>query len=79
MGSRRADLKITQAYVAERIGKTQSTISKWESGMVKRLPGPGAFWLLSKILSLSAKEMLEAAGYLSGDPMIDRRKGGYKS
>ena len=71
--SRRADLGLTQAAVAEIAGCVPSTISYIETQPRTYLPLRRIFWGLGRALDLTAEEMLEAAGYLEAEAAELRR------
>ncbi|HYN99315.1 MAG TPA: helix-turn-helix transcriptional regulator [Actinomycetota bacterium] len=60
--TRREELGLGQTQLAERIGVTQQTISRWESGEI--VPPPKRLAKLAEALNLDASRMLSYAGYL---------------
>lgn len=55
--TRRQELKISQDYVATRCGVTKSTVSRWETGYIKKIKR-GDIFMLSRILYLPAETIL---------------------
>lgn len=60
--ARREELQLGQALVAERVGVTQQTISRWENG--EGVPPPKRLAKLAKALDLDLDRMLAYGGYL---------------
>lgn len=60
--SRREELGLGQAQLAERVGVTQQTISRWENGEV--IPPPKRLAKVAKALDLDLDQMLAYGGYL---------------
>jgi transcriptional regulator with XRE-family HTH domain len=60
--ARREELALGQAQLAERVGVTQQTISRWENGEV--IPPPKRLAKLAKALDLDLDQMLTYGGYL---------------
>jgi transcriptional regulator with XRE-family HTH domain len=60
--ARREELRLGQAQLAERVGVTQQTISRWENGEV--IPPPKRLAKLAKALDLDLDQMLTYGGYL---------------
>jgi transcriptional regulator with XRE-family HTH domain len=68
--TRREELGLGQSQLAERIGVTQQTISRWESGEI--VPPPKRLARLAQALDLDSNRMLSYAGYL--DPEAENRQ-----
>lgn len=64
---RRDEVGLSQAELAERIGVSQQTVSRWESGMA--IPQPERVVALAKLLNMEEERLLGYAGYL---PKSDR-------
>lgn len=62
MKTRREDLGLAQAELAERVGVTQQTISRWENGEVA--PPPKRLAAVAEVLNLKLERLLSVAGYL---------------
>ncbi len=60
--ARREELGLGQAQLAERVGVTQQTISRWENGEV--VPPPKRLAKVAKALDLDLDRMLAYGGYL---------------
>jgi transcriptional regulator with XRE-family HTH domain len=60
--ARREELGLGQAQLAERVGVTQQTISRWENGEV--VPPPKRLARVAKALDLDLDRMLAYGGYL---------------
>jgi transcriptional regulator with XRE-family HTH domain len=60
--ARREELGLGQAQLAERVGVTQQTISRWENGEV--IPPPKRLAKVAKALDLDLDQMLTYGGYL---------------
>ncbi len=60
--ARREELRLGQAELAERVGVTQQTISRWENGEV--IPPPKRLGKLAIALNLNMDRMLSYGGYL---------------
>ena len=61
---RRLGLKLAQKELAARMGVSQQTVSRWESGTA--IPDPERVIALAKILDLETESLLVYAGYLPG-------------
>ena len=59
---RREELGLSQAQLADRMGVSQQTVSRWEGGRV--IPEPNRIVALSKVLRLEEERLLSYAGYL---------------
>lgn len=64
---RRVELKLSQIQVAESLGVSQQTVSRWEGGFA--IPEPERVVAISKVLDLEKDRLLVYAGYI---PMDDR-------
>ncbi len=64
---RREELGFSQAELAERLGVSQQTVSRWESGAA--IPQPERIIALAELLGLEEVRLLGYAGYL---PKADR-------
>jgi transcriptional regulator with XRE-family HTH domain len=60
---RREELGLGQLELAERLGVSQQTVSRWEKGLA--LPRPGRVQELARELELDARRLQRFAGYLS--------------
>lgn len=67
--ARREELGLGQGALAERVGVTQQTISRWESGEI--IPPPKRLARLAEALDLDVRRMLSYAGYLGAEPAGD--------
>ena len=74
---RREEPKLSQEYVAERLGVSRQAVSKWETGQSE--PTAGNLVLLAKLLELSLSELVEpeSAGPAAPDSPPARRKNVY--
>jgi transcriptional regulator with XRE-family HTH domain len=59
---RREELGYGQEQVAQHLGVSQQTISRWEKGLA--LPRPGRVVQLAELLELDARWLHRVAGYL---------------
>lgn len=59
---RREEVGLSQAELAERLGVSQQTVSRWESGLA--IPQPQRVVALAKILDFEQERLLGYAGYL---------------
>jgi transcriptional regulator with XRE-family HTH domain len=66
---RREELGLTQGRLAERMGVSQQTVSRWESGLA--IPPPDRLVALAKVLDLDEERLLGYGGYL---PTPDRSR-----
>ncbi|HEX2052853.1 MAG TPA: helix-turn-helix domain-containing protein [Actinomycetota bacterium] len=71
--ARREELGLGQGALAERVGVTQQTISRWESGEI--VPPPKRLSRLAEALDLDVNKMLSYAGYLGAEPTGDEWNG----
>ena len=60
--TRREELQISQAELANRLQVSQQTISRWENGSTS--PGPRRIAELADALGLNLSDLLRSAGYL---------------
>lgn len=60
--TRREELGIGQAHLAQKVGVTQQTISRWENGDV--VPPPKRLAKLAQALDLDLNRMLAYCGYM---------------
>lgn len=67
--TRREEKGLGQGALAEKIGVTQQTISRWESGEI--IPPPKRLAKLADALDLDVRRMLSYAGYLETEPAND--------
>jgi transcriptional regulator with XRE-family HTH domain len=67
VGHRREELGLSQGELAERVGVSQQTISRWESGLA--IPQPERVLALAEVLDLDEERLLGYAGYI---PKPDR-------
>jgi transcriptional regulator with XRE-family HTH domain len=67
VSARRLVLKLSQKDLAARMGISQQTISRWESG--DAIPDPERVIALAEVLDLEIESLLVYAGYL---PKADR-------
>lgn len=59
--------------LASAIGRSQSWVSRVETGMMKTLPEPEALAAIAKALGVTVAELLDAAGYkVTDDPPVVR-------
>lgn len=63
ISTRRTDLQLPVSRVAKSVGVAVSTIYAWEAGRLRRLPRPGDFNRLCRVLELDSVEVIEAMGY----------------
>ena len=63
--TRRQDLGLGQGDLADRLGVTQQTISRWESGVV--VPPPKRLAALADVLELKLHRLLSLGGYFPQD------------
>ena len=63
--TRRQDLGLGQGDLADRLGVTQQTISRWEGGVV--LPPPKRLAALAEVLELKLDRLLSLGGYFPHD------------
>ncbi|MDP9223296.1 MAG: helix-turn-helix transcriptional regulator [Actinomycetota bacterium] len=61
---RRQALEMAQAELAQRLGVTQQTVSRWEHGTA--VPPPRRLVRLAEVLDLELDRLLAYAGYLTG-------------
>ncbi len=61
---RREEVGLSQAELAQRIGVSQQTVSRWESGT--GIPQPKRIAALAKHLDMEEERLLSYAGYLRG-------------
>ena len=66
---RREEAGLSQAELAESIGVSQQTVSRWESGAA--IPQPDRIVAVAKLLGLEEERLLGYAGYL---PKGDRSR-----
>lgn len=71
VSERRAARNLRAEDVGARVGKSQSWVSRLETGMQKTFPEPEEIAALADVLQVSPRELLEAAGYLSPDDRDD--------
>ncbi|MDQ3660759.1 MAG: helix-turn-helix transcriptional regulator [Actinomycetota bacterium] len=64
---RRVELDLSQTELAERIGVSQQTVSRWEGGY--SIPEPERVIALADVLDLEKESLLVYAGYI---PLDDR-------
>lgn len=64
--TRREELGLGQGALAQRVGVTQQTISRWDSGEI--VPPPKRLGRLAEALDLDVRRMLSYAGYLGAEP-----------
>lgn len=64
---RRVELKLSQMQLAESLGVSQQTVSRWEGGAA--IPEPERVVAIAKALDLEKDRLLVYAGYI---PMDDR-------
>jgi transcriptional regulator with XRE-family HTH domain len=60
---RREEVGLSQSELAVRVGVSQQTVSRWESGLV--IPQPDRVSALAKILDLEEDRLLGYAGFLA--------------
>lgn len=63
--TRRHDLDLGQGELADRLGVTQQTVSRWESGVA--VPPPKRLAALAEALDLKLDRLLSLAGYFPDD------------
>ncbi|HVL52488.1 MAG TPA: helix-turn-helix transcriptional regulator [Actinomycetota bacterium] len=71
--ARREELGLGQGALAERVGVTQQTISRWENGEV--VPPPKRLAKLAAALGLDTRKLLAYAGYLGAEPETSQWEG----
>jgi HTH-type transcriptional regulator, cell division transcriptional repressor len=59
---RREELGLGQEHVADRLGVSQQTVSRWEKGLA--LPRPARVVTLAGLLDLDSEHLHRLAGYL---------------
>jgi transcriptional regulator with XRE-family HTH domain len=59
---RRAEVGLSQAELAARVGVSQQTVSRWESGVA--IPQAERVIVLAKVLDLEEERLLGYAGFL---------------
>lgn len=67
VSERRAALGLRAEDVGSRVGKSQSWVSRLETGMQKTFPEPEEIAALAGALRVTPRELLEAAGYLTDE------------
>jgi transcriptional regulator with XRE-family HTH domain len=69
--TRRTELGMSQAELADRLEISQQTISRWEAGSAA--PGPRRIAELAAVLGLNLSALFRSAGYLlASDFVVDR-------
>jgi transcriptional regulator with XRE-family HTH domain len=69
--TRRAALGLSQAQLAGRLGISQQTVSRWESGSA--IPGPRRIAELAAAVGLNLSALFRSAGHLlAPDFVVDR-------
>lgn len=66
---RREELGLDQATVAQEIGVSQQTVSRWEKGF--GMPRPGRVIALARLLELDLAHLQRLAGYLPAEETSD--------
>jgi transcriptional regulator with XRE-family HTH domain len=70
--ARRSALGLRAEEVGAAVGKSQSWISRLETGAQKTFPEPEEIAGLAAVLQITPRELLEAAGYLPADESGDQ-------
>lgn len=67
--TRRQELGLMQSQLADLVGVTQQTISRWESGEVT--PPPKRLGRIAEVLDMDMDRLLSYAGYLPSNGSLD--------